>query len=151
MEIELSPLVITIIVIAIVVVILVLGLVVWQIKKLLTPQEELLGGMTREEIKRRWSEIESLVQRGDGLSCKLAVIEADKLLDHALKAKYFGGTTLGERLKLACYKHPRLKSVWPAHLVRNRLVHEANFNLSSGAARQTVSQFRSALQELSLL
>ena len=150
METDFSSSTFIVIAIAVLIGLVILGVIAWKIKKLLTPREDMLG-MSRADVAKRWQDIEGLVQRGDEMSCKLAVIEADKLLDHALKAKYFGGTTLGERLKLACYKHPKLKQVWPAHLTRNRLVHEAAFRLSTGSAKQTVAQFRSALQELSLL
>lgn len=150
MEMEYSPLIIAIIALAVVIVAVIIGVMLWQLKKLLSPREELFG-MTRADIAKRWQSIQELVARNDEISAKLAVMEADKLLDHALKAKYFSGNTLGERLKVACYKYPRLKAVWPAHLTRNRLVHEANFHLSPGAARDAIRQFHLALKELGVL
>ncbi|MBI4239711.1 hypothetical protein HY620_01835 [Candidatus Uhrbacteria bacterium] len=110
-----------------------------------------LYGMSREEINKRWREIEALVQRNDEMSYKLAVMEADKLLDHGLKSMGFGGSSLGERLKLAAYKYPKIRNVWPAHLTRNKLVHEASFHLHRGTAAQAIQQFKSALLELGML
>ena len=120
----------------------------WIIRKVRQPD---LLGMSKEDIQKRWREIESLTSRNDEMSYKLAVMEADKLLDHALKSMGFGGNTLGERLKLACYRFPRLRKVWRAHLLRNKLVHEASFHLSRGAAQGAIGQFKNALKELSVL
>ena len=110
-----------------------------------------LYGMSREEIQKRWDQIEGLLARREDISWKLAVLEADKLLDHSLKAMGFGGNSLGERLKLAAYKHPNIRNVWPAHIVRNKLAHEASYSLGQGTARQAISQFKKALQELGVM
>lgn len=112
---------------------------------------ELGGGMSRQDVIARWQMIEGLTQRNDEVSYKLAIMEADKLLDHALKAMYFTGNTLGERLKLACYKYPSLKQVWQAHLMRNRIVHEANYHVGPGSAKRAIMQYRQALKTLNIL
>ena len=100
----------------------------------------------REAMRQRWREVESLLDAPGEMSLKLALIEADKLLDHALKAMGMPGETLGERLKFAAYKYPRLQDVWWAHRVRNRLVHEASFRLDRGLARKAVAGYARALK-----
>jgi len=100
----------------------------------------------RNAMRLRWKEIESLLDAPGELSPKLAVIEADKLLDHALKERAMPGTTLGERLKFAAYKYPKLREVWWAHKVRNQLVHEASYRLDRGMARKAVRSYQKALQ-----
>ncbi len=139
------PLVILVIVISL---LCIFGLIVWLAKGLRRPE---MYGMSRNDVAERWQQVEDLVNRGDELSLKMAVMEADKLLDHALKARMFAGETLGERLKVAVYKYPKLRDVWPAHLMRNRLVHEANFRLNNGEAKRAISNFRKSLQELGVL
>jgi hypothetical protein len=110
-----------------------------------------LYGLSKEDIQKRWDQIEELVSRREDMSWKLAVLEADKLLDHSLKAMGFGGVSLGERLKLAAYRHPKIRNVWPAHITRNKLAHEASYSLNQDGARQAVGQFKKALQELGVL
>ena len=119
------------------------------IKKALRQRE--LYGLDKKEIKRRWEEIEKLLEIKNEMSYKLAVLEADKLLDHVLKYMGFGGSSLGERLKLACYKFNKLRQVWSAHKIRNQLVHEAAYRLGYGEARRAVSGFRKGLEELGVL
>lgn len=108
-------------------------------------------GMSREEIQKRWKDIEQCLKRGDEMSWKLALMEADKLLDYALKSRGFGGQTMGERLKLAAYKYPKIRDVWHAHLTRNKLVHEASFHLSFGQAKGSIASFKHALEQLGVL
>lgn len=101
-----------------------------------------------EGMRRRWQEIENTATRGGELDRKMAVLEADKLLDTALKALAMPGTTLGERLKFAQYKYPDLRDVWGAHRVRNQLAHEAGFRLDAGTARRALNGFQKALKRL---
>lgn len=110
-----------------------------------------LMGMSREDIKRQWNQIEELIARNDDMSHKLAVMEADKLLDHALKAMGFAGMTLAERLKVAAYRYPSIRNVWPAHAARNRMVHEASYHLDKATARDAIRRFGNALKELNVL
>jgi hypothetical protein len=110
-----------------------------------------LDGMDRKAVLARWNEIERMIQAGGEMHLKIAVMEADKLLDHALKAMAIPGQTLGERLKYAAYKYPKIKNVWNAHRLRNSLAHEASFYLEPSMARRAVKDFKEALQTLHLL
>lgn len=101
-----------------------------------------------EGMRRRWQDIENMATRGSELDRKMAVLEADKLLDTALKSLAMPGTTLGERLKFAQYKYPDLRDVWGAHRVRNQLAHEAGFRLDAGTARRALNGFQKALTRL---
>lgn len=121
---------------------------VWKFVRLFTRPET--HGLTREQVAERWKSIRHTSQQGQ-MGAKLAVMEADTLLDSALKSLLMPGTTLGERLKMACYKYPKLKDVWWAHKIRNQLVHEASFQLSSRMATQALNEFEKAFKILNLL
>jgi hypothetical protein len=109
-----------------------------------------LRGMTVEQIKRQWGEIEQIASQSR-MGQKMGIVEADKLLDAVLKSMAMPGQTLGERLKFACYKYPDLKKVWFAHRLRNQLVHEATFEISDHDARSAVSEYKRALKILHVL
>ena len=102
----------------------------------------------RVALQERWTEIEAMVRAPGEVSIKLAVIEADKLLDQTLKLLAFPGTSLGERLRFAQYKYPDLRNVWWAHKVRNQLAHEASYHLERGMAKKAVAEFKRALARL---
>lgn len=126
-------------------------LLVWaafKLKRLFTRPE--LSGMSREEIAKRWAEVRKTSTQGL-MGAKLAIMEADTILDAGLKSMMMPGETLGERLKVACYKYPRLKDVWWAHKMRNDLAHDASFQLSTRRAAQAIDEFERALKILNVL
>jgi hypothetical protein len=110
-----------------------------------------LQGMDRGAIKARWDEIERMSAAGGEMNLKMAVMEADKLLDHALKAMAIPGMTLGERLKFAAYKFPKIRNVWNAHRLRNQLAHESSYYLDPSFARKAIRDFKDALQLLNVI
>ena len=137
-------------ILAIVLVVLAIAVIiaVSQLIRRLTRPE--MHGLTREQVAERWKNIRQTSAQGQ-MGAKLAVMEADTLLDSALKSLSMPGTTLGERLKMACYKYPKLKDVWWAHKIRNQLVHESSFQLSQRMAGQALDEFEKAFKILNLL
>jgi hypothetical protein len=121
-------------------------LLIWgflRLKKLFTRPE--MYGMSREEVAKRWIEVRKL------MGAKLAIFEADTLLDAALKSIMMPGDTLGERLKVACYKYPALRNVWWAHKLRNQLAHDSAFQISQREARRALDDFEKSLKILNVL
>ena len=102
-------------------------------------------------IQKNWQEIEELVNKDSEAMWRVAIIEADKLLDYVLKGKVFAGETMGQRLKVACFKYPKLRQVWWAHKLRNNIVHETRVKISKGQAKKAVRSFHAALSELKAL
>ena len=123
-------------------------LIRWVKRRISRPE---MWGMSREEVARRWQEVRRTSQEHGQMGMKMALVEADTLLDSALKSIMMPGETLGERLKMACYKYPRLKDVWWAHKLRNQLVHQHDFRLAERETRQALDEFEKALKTLNIL
>jgi hypothetical protein len=134
--------------IAAIVIVTVVGILIHRILRALRRPE--LFQMDREKIKETWAQIQNVSGQGT-MGAKMAVIEADKLLDMALKSMLMPGETLGERLKVAAYKYPSIRNVWPAHKLRNQLVHEATFEISPRQAKQALNDFEKALKILNVM
>ncbi len=81
----------------------------------------------------------------------LAVINADKLLDVALKKRNFICETIRERLISAKNTLSRRQRVWDAHKLRNRLVHDENVQLTRKKTLEALKGFESALKDLGAL
>ncbi|MBP9869737.1 hypothetical protein KBC59_04235 [Patescibacteria group bacterium] len=109
-----------------------------------------LYGLTREQIAERLKMARKTAEQGH-MGAKLAVMEGDALLDAALKSMMIQGETLGERLKVACFKYEKLRNVWWAHKLRNQIAHEPSFQVSSRQARQALDEFERALKTLNIL
>ncbi len=107
--------------------------------------------LDRAGIKKRWQEIENLLKKPGEMNYKIAVLEADKLLDYALKSMAMPGKDLAERIRFASFKFNKLKRIWWAHGVRNQLVHEPSFHLNYGIAKKAIRDFKRALKEIGVL
>lgn len=77
---------------------------------------------------------------------KAAILDADKLLDYALKVKGYQGT-LGEKLKKAGPRFSNKNAVWAAHKLRNQVAHELG-DVSKDIAKSALSGFKQALNDL---
>lgn len=101
-----------------------------------------------EKYRVKYLEIENNLKKDDDLSYHMTIINADKLLDQALKDIGFLGSTMGERLKSASSKFKNNNKVWGAHKLRNRIVHEQNVVLTYRDCRIALLGFKEALKDL---
>lgn len=101
-----------------------------------------------QEYQTRWLKIENGLDKDDPRSYNFAVLEADKLLDKALTEMGLPGQSMGERLKKIGDRLPDINKVWQAHKLRNQIVHESDFSVNYGQARQALMIFRQALKNL---
>lgn len=84
---------------------------------------------------------------------KLAIIEADIILDDSLKQKGYPGNSLGERLKnVSPQQLNSLQDAWEAHKVRNRIAHDgSDFILTKRIAQDTIARYQRVFTELGVL
>jgi len=101
-----------------------------------------------EKYRTRWMTIEQQLKRDELSSYHMSVLNADTLLDHALKDKGIAGATMGERMKQAQQKWSNANSVWTAHKLRNQIAHEPDVRLDYDGARRALASFKQALKDL---
>ncbi|MFA6257383.1 MAG: hypothetical protein WC646_03735 [Candidatus Paceibacterota bacterium] len=101
----------------------------------------------REEVggskNPRWSKTLNYIFSQHSSDWKLAIIEADSILENLLKDLGFQGETLGDRLKSANQETFRdLSSAWEVHTIRNRIAHEGlAFELSHHEAKRVIALY----------
>jgi hypothetical protein len=105
--------------------------------------------LNQQYYQNKWLELLARVKTSDGMV--LAIIDADKLLDEALRKRGFKGKTMGERLVAAQRSLTDNDGVWYAHKLRNRLVHEPSVNLKKREAQTALGGFRRGLKDLGAL
>ncbi len=81
----------------------------------------------------------------------LAVINADKILDEALKKSGYRGKTMGERLVAAQRDLSDNDGVWYGHKLRNQRVHESDIKLTENDVKDALFGIRQALRDLGAL
>ena len=97
----------------------------------------------------RWKELQKFC--ADKQTWPLAIIDADKLVDEALKQSRIKGKTMGERLVSAQRDLSNNDGIWFAHKLRNKLVHEQYTNLKERDVKEALVGFRQALKDLGAL
>ena len=98
---------------------------------------------------KAWAKITSRLETGLESEYKLAVIEADSILDNILNRMGFSGETLGERLnKLTVATLPNCEQVREAHKIRNNIVHDPSYRLGLDEAKRVLGIYQQALRDL---
>ena len=97
----------------------------------------------------KWQDLQKLLH--DQATWPLAIIDADKLLDDALKAHKYKGKTMGERLVAAQREIQANDDVWFGHKLRNRLVHENDVKIKERDVKEALLGIRHALKDLGAL
>lgn len=105
------------------------------------------AAIDKQFVRQEWDKIAAMGSKPDH-SARYAVIEADKLLDYVLQQRGYRGETMGERLKAATADFSFSDDVWSAHKLRNKLVHEANYEIDSRLVRKSLEQFRQGLKDM---
>lgn len=104
--------------------------------------------LDQSKYQAHWLEIEHGVTRDNPASWQLAIMNADKLLDQALRERRFGGKTMGERMKLAQSTWSNANHVWSAHKIRNQLAHETNARVTYDTTLRALSAYKQGLKDL---
>ncbi len=106
------------------------------------------GGAT----PNRFVEMQQHLESENPNDWKLAIIEADIMLDESLKRLGYAGTSLGERLRsVSPIAMKSLDDAWEAHKIRNEIAHSgADFVLTHKIARETMVKYERVFAELGL-
>ena len=101
------------------------------------------------KIVKIWTKITKRLDTGLESEYKLAVTEADNMLDEVLKRVGYAGETLEERLnQLTSTILPNLEQVREARLIRNDVVRNPDYRLSLDQTRKTLEVYEQALRDL---
>lgn len=104
--------------------------------------------LNTEKYQSRWLAIENSLKEEQPASYELAILNADKLVDLALRERGTAGNTMGERMKAVntIWKNP--DHIWGAHKIRNRIAHEADVKVTYDIAARSLVAYKQALKDL---
>lgn len=100
----------------------------------------------------RLDDIQNHVASDNPNDWKLAIIEADIILDGLLKERGYAGDTLGERLRsITTNQLGSLQDAWEAHKIRNMIAHEGpDFVLTKRMAEDTIKRYLRVFAEFGM-
>lgn len=97
----------------------------------------------------RWEKIVKRLETEKESEWRLAILEADILLDEMVTNMGYQGDSLGEKLKgIEKSDFTTLNAAWEAHAVRNKIAHEgASFVLTEREAKRVIGLYEEVFKE----
>jgi len=118
--------------------------------------EEKSVHFTRAKMERahsdkneRWEHVLELAQSDRVADWRIAILEADIMLDEMISTMGYEGATVGEKLKkIEASDFSSLQSVWEAHRIRNDIAHSgSDFILTEQTKKRCLELYRQAFEE----
>jgi hypothetical protein len=103
----------------------------------------------RSKISKRWEKIKKRLKKDNESEYKLALIEADKMLDDILKRMGYGEESLNEKLeRLSLSDVSNLEELLKANEICQNVVHDPDYRLNKEKAEEIISIFEKSFKDL---
>ncbi len=154
---------------ALAIIIICLGTIWWIYsvirRKLLEAEEEKIYGVGPEPsvftefnqpksvVNEKWAKVLEHMNSVNPSDWRLAIIEADIMLDELLTANGYHGDSVGDKLKgIEPSDMLTLDAAWEAHKVRNRIAHSgSDFELNERETKRVIALFESVFKEYEII
>jgi len=103
-------------------------------------------------LQGEWRELRSRLETASDADSPMLIIEADTLVDRALKGMDLPGVTMGERMKaLEDQRFAYIQDLWDAHKLRNQIAHEGAKDIHYSDALYAIEKYEKVLRELGVI
>ncbi|MGW8185187.1 MAG: hypothetical protein ACWGHO_03720 [Candidatus Moraniibacteriota bacterium] len=107
---------------------------------------------SKKKIQKRWQEIENRLKLEDNMQNKIAILEADKLVDEILLNIGYKGSNMKERLdKANANQIEEIDNLIEAHDIRNKIIYDNNFYLDNEESQRVIRLYREFLDNLEII
>ncbi len=98
----------------------------------------------------RWHYILTLIESPNESDWRVAIIEADTMMEELLKKEGFSGATASELLEAAKLSgYINIQNAWDAHIVRNQIAHKGlDFPISQVEGRRVIKMYQTFFEDL---
>lgn len=101
---------------------------------------------------KRWDTIVEYMLSEHPNDWRIAILEADIILNEILTKSGYTGDTVADKLKqVEKSDFQTLENAWEAHKVRNKVVHDVDFVLSKREAKRIVKLYQSVFEEFEFI
>jgi len=113
--------------------------------------------LKQKEIDRntnpQWHYIQTLIESPNESDWRVAIIEADSMLEESLREKGLSGNTVSELLEAAKDSGYRnIQDAWGGHLIRNQIAHDgSDFPLSQVEGRRAIKMFQNFFEDIRII
>lgn len=110
------------------------------------------GYVSRSRSLRGWKQIQKRMQSKEQNQWKLAVLEADRILNEILKMSGYLGDDLDEKLELITPAQlANVEDVKAAHEIRNKISQDPTFEITQEKAKDAINIYKQSFKELNLI
>ncbi len=96
----------------------------------------------KPKVNPRWEKIEKLIASDSQSDWKIAILEADSMLDELVEKLGYDGENMGERmLNMNSSNFPYIEEAWRVHKLRNIIAHETSYDLQKGEAEDAIDVY----------
>ncbi len=114
---------------------------------------ESIDGQKTEAKNERWEQVQKHINSTSQGDWRLAIIEADLILEEMLRAQGYHGDSIGEMLKsVERADMTTLDFAWEAHKTRNDIVHDgSSYLLNERDAKRIISLYEAVFREFEMV
>lgn len=99
-----------------------------------------------------WIKIWNALSSTNPADWKVAILEADNLLDLMVTRMGYRGEGIGEKLKaIEPSDFNTLNDAWEAHKIRNKIAHEGNYDLTFKEAQTAIAHYEKVFREFEFI
>ncbi len=122
-----------------------------QAKVVSSVETEMMTPLSAQQLT--WNHIRDRLLSDNQSDWRLAIIEADIMLDRLLDNRGYRGETISDKLKqIRVEDMPEVQMMWEAHKVRNRIAHEGSaFMLTQPEARKVLSYYEISFRSFGVI
>ncbi|MCX6723148.1 MAG: hypothetical protein NT094_03720 [Candidatus Staskawiczbacteria bacterium] len=105
----------------------------------------------QREMQKQWDKVKKRTESGAESDYKLAIIDADDFLAEVLDNRGYDGDNFEEIIgKAGRLIAPILKDVLGAHEIRNSIVYNPDYKLSTDQAKKVLDTYEAAAKEIGM-
>jgi hypothetical protein len=104
------------------------------------------------KMQASWDKIKKRLESDNESEYKVAIIEADNVIDDLIKRMGYKGADMGERLAgIPEGQIVELAEIKEAHAIRNRIIHEEDFQVNKELAKEVLKKYEHLLHHFEVL
>jgi len=104
-------------------------------------------GNKKNKLRAKWAKVKAKLKSKNESDYKVAIIEADKIIDDLIARMNYKGENMGERLdNITPGQIENIEDLKRAHEIRNRIIHDESFVLTKAEAEKTLDYFEDFLR-----
>ncbi len=109
--------------------------------------------ISKNKMQKRWDKVKERLSSGNASQYKVAIIEADAIVEELLGGIGYHGENMGQKLEQVGELHldDHRETLIEVHKLRNRIVHEADFEIDREIAGEAIDVYENFLKYLEFL